>query len=62
MKQMERIDAEPERAVYALSVAADLLGNAREKAASMDFENAVAFSRDSMRLSSSAILTTSNIP
>jgi len=53
---MEKIEAEPERAVYALSLAADLLRLAQEKMADSVFEEAVAFSRDSMRVAGSAVL------
>ena len=53
---MEKIEAEPERAIYALSLAADLLRIAQEKLAESVFEETLAFSRDSMRVAGSAVL------
>ncbi len=53
---MEKIPAEPERAMYALSVAAGLLASAREKADSSEYGESVRMCRDSMRVASSAVL------
>jgi hypothetical protein len=53
---MEEIEAEPERAVYAISVANELLLSAQKKASKSSFEEAIIESRDSMRIASSAIL------
>jgi uncharacterized protein (UPF0332 family) len=53
---MEKIDAEPERATEALSVAAELLVSAKENADSTEFDEAFLAARDSMRIASSAIL------
>ena len=53
---MEEIGAEPERAVYALSVAVEMLQSAEENATKSSFEDSLMQSRDSMRIASSAIL------
>lgn len=53
---MEEIEAEPERAIYAISIAHDLLLSAQENASKSSFEEAIIESRDSMRIASSAIL------
>lgn len=53
---MEEIGQEPERALYALSVAMEMLQFAEKKVSDSSFEDAIFHSRDSMRLASSAIL------
>jgi|GEM_PF-2893068 len=53
---LQRIEPEAGRAIYALSVAMELLESAQQKAAESGFEDAIILSRDSMRLASSALL------
>lgn len=53
---MQKIDAEPDRAIYALSIAAELLQSAQDNASDSSFEEAIIQSRDSIRMASSAIL------
>jgi hypothetical protein len=48
--------SERTRAVYALSVAADLLASAESNNAESNFEESIALSRDSMRMASSAVI------
>ncbi len=56
MSFMEKIEAEPERAIEALSIATELLVSAKEKADTGLFNESLILSRDSMRIASSAIL------
>jgi hypothetical protein len=53
---MQEIEAEPERAAYALEVAASLLGSAKEMAEKSSFDEAIVSARDSMRMAGSALL------
>lgn len=48
--------ADGARAIYAISAAAELLQSAERKNAESSFEESIALSRDSMRMSSSAVL------
>lgn len=53
---MEEIEAEPERAAYALEVAAALLGTAMEMAEKSEYDEAIVSARDAMRMAGSALL------
>ena len=53
---MHEIEAEPERAAYALEVAASLLGTAKEMADQSSVDDAITTARAAMRMASSALL------
>jgi len=53
---MDEIGPEPERAIYALSVAAQLLEEAKVQAEGSPSEETIIMARDSMRIACSAIL------
>ena len=53
---MQEIEAEPERAAYALEVAASLLGSAMEMIGKSSYDEAIISARDAMRMASSALL------
>jgi hypothetical protein len=53
---LQRVEPEAGRAIYALSVAAELYESAEQKVAESSFEDSIGLSRDCMRLASSALL------
>jgi hypothetical protein len=53
---MDEIGPEPERAIYALSIAVQLLDEAKEQAEESVYEQTIIKARDSMRIACSAIL------
>jgi hypothetical protein len=53
---MDEIGPEPERAIYALTIAAQLLEEAKDQAEESVFEQTIIKARDSMRIACSAIL------
>jgi len=56
MKGLERVESESSRAFYAIITAAGILLEAKQKADESKFDEALALSRDSMRMASSAVL------